>query len=175
MSPEGPAERAARRPSRRAVLRGGTGAAVAAAAAGLTGIVPVLGSCTRSDRGPDELEAPWAAARADAALAGATARTHGGLAARLGAVVSDRSAHADALDREIRRARPDRGDALDSVTPPGPPTVPPSADAALVAVRDALGRARDDGRALALGVASYRCGLVTSVTACCAGHVTELG
>lgn len=168
MSSVGPSQRSSRRPTRRAVLRAGTGAAVAAVAAGLTG----LGSCTRTPPQPDELEAALAAARADAGLADALVAARPDLAARVRPVAGDRRAHADALDREVRRARPDRADALDAAPPP-PPVPAPAADG-VAALRDALTRARDGGRTLALGTTGYRCGLLASVAACCAGHVVEL-
>lgn len=182
MTVGGPAPRRnagdAPRATRRAVLRGGTGAAVAAVAAGLTAAVPMLGSCTR-DSAPDELEAPLAAARADAALAAAVVVAHPDLADRMNPVTADRRAHADALAAEVKRARPDRADAVEEPAaggPPAPPTpaAPPATAAALAAVRDALGRSRDAGRTVALGAAPYRCGLLASVAASCAGHVAVL-
>ncbi|MEJ2889927.1 hypothetical protein [Actinomycetospora aeridis] len=152
---------------RRTVLRG-VGAIVA-----VTGLVAA--GCARDD-GPDELEAPLAAARSDAAAATAAAAAFPQLAASLTPVADARRAHADALAAEVRRARPDRATAVDAATAPTLPPAPPpaSAAAAVSALRGSLGTARDAAGALALTTASYRCGLVTSIAASCAGQATVL-
>ncbi|TDQ65649.1 hypothetical protein EV188_101901 [Actinomycetospora succinea] len=148
---------------RRTVLQG------AAAVVAVTGLAAA--GCAR-DEGPDELEAPLAAARADAATAAAAAAAYPDLAARLTPVADARHAHADALAAEIRRARPDRAPVVDAT--PAPADRPASAAAALTALRGSLGTARDAAGALALTTASYRCGLLTSVAASCAGQATVL-
>ncbi|WP_433799240.1 hypothetical protein [Actinomycetospora sp. CA-084318] len=127
--------------------------------------------CAR-DEGPDELEAPWAAARADAALAAAAAGAFPDAAARLTPVADARRAHATALATEIRRARPDRAEVLDAPAP----TVgnPPSAADAAASLARSLGAARDAGSALAVTTARYRAGLVASVAASCAGWAEAL-
>ncbi|MHC1560329.1 hypothetical protein ACR9E3_15345 [Actinomycetospora sp. C-140] len=156
-------------PSRRTVLAG-AGALVAVAGLAAAG-------CAR-DEGPDELEAPLAAARADATAAAAAVAAFPELGSRLTPVRDARSAHADALAAEVRRARPDRTEAVDAPTGPGvrpaPAQPPASAAAAVTALRGSLGAARDAAGALALTTASYRCGLVTSVAASCAGYATVL-
>lgn len=158
-----------RRPSRRSVLRGGATGGVLVAA----GLVLPLTSCARTPEGPDELEAPLAAARSDAALATAAGGAFPELAARLTPVAEARRAHAEALAAEVRRARPDRVEAVDAPAST-PPPAPPSAAAALTALRGALGTASTDGRTLALRAEPYRCGLLASVAAGCAGHETAL-
>ncbi len=153
-------------PNRRAVLRAGAGLGAVGVLAGLTG-------CARADEGPDELEAPLAAARGDASLAAAAATAFPDLAGRLTPVAEARRAHAEALAQEIRRARPDRAAAVD--TAPGTPSpVPGGSAAALTGVRTALGRAGTTAGTLARGTEPYRCGLLASVAACCAGHVVDL-
>lgn len=149
--------------SRRTVLRG-AGALVA-----VTGLVAA--GCAR-DEGPDELEGPLGAARSDAAAATAAVAAFPDLGERLTPVADARRAHADALAAEVRRARPDRAPAVDGPAAPAP--VPASATEALTALRGSLGAARDAAGALALTTASYRCGLLTSVAASCAGQATVL-
>ncbi|MDL5156287.1 hypothetical protein [Actinomycetospora termitidis] len=124
--------------------------------------------CAR-DEGPDELEAPWAAARADAATAAAAAGASPDVATRLTPVAEARRAHADALGAEIRRARPDRAEALDAP----PPATPPVADP-VAALRTSLVAARDAASTLAVTTARYRAGLVASVAASCAGWAEAL-
>ncbi|MCD2197194.1 hypothetical protein LQ327_27865 [Actinomycetospora endophytica] len=154
-------------PSRRSVLRATaglvlTGTALTAAAA-----------CGNADQGPDELEAPLAAARADAALATVAGQVFPDLTARVTPVAQARRAHADALAAEVRRARPDRADAVDApVTPPRPPA---SSAAAASALRTSLVAARDAGSDLAVRTARYRSGLMASVAAACAGYAEVLG
>jgi hypothetical protein len=149
---------------RRAVLRG------AGALVTLTGLA--VAGCARAPKGPDELEAPLAAARSDAAVAAAAVAAFPDLAGRLTPLADARRAHADALAAEVRRARPDRAPAVDAV--PAPAARPTSAQAALTALRGSLGTARDAAGAIVLTTASYRCGLLTSVSASCAGLVTVL-
>jgi hypothetical protein len=147
------------------VLRVGAGLGAAGVLVGLTG-------CARGVEGPDELEAPLAAARADASLAAAAATTFPDLAGRLTPVAEARRAHAEALAQEVRRARPDRAAAVDTSGAASP--APAGSAAALTAVRTALGRAGATAGTLARGTAPYRCGLLASIAACCAGHVADL-
>jgi hypothetical protein len=153
---------------RRTVLR--TTAALAALG-GLAGLA--VGGCARAPEGPDELEAPLAAARSDVALATAAVTAFTDLAARLDPVADARRAHADALAAEVRRARPDRAPAVDTV-PATAPERPVSAAAAVTALTASLGAARDAAGGLALTTEAHRCGLMTSVAASCAGHVAVL-
>ncbi|MEJ2860466.1 hypothetical protein [Actinomycetospora flava] len=153
---------------RRAVLRGAGAAVAGVAVVGLTGLAA---GCAR-DEGPDELEGPLAAARADAATATAAVAAFPGLADRLTPLAEARRAHAEALAAEIRRARPDRAAAVDAAPAPAP--APASAAEAVTALSGSLGSARDAAGALALTTASYRCGLLTSVAASCAGQATVL-
>ncbi|NMO89944.1 hypothetical protein [Actinomycetospora sp. TBRC 11914] len=153
-------------PTRRGVLRGTAALALAGA------VSTVAAACGDADEGPDELEAPLAAARADAALATVAGRAFPDLAARVAPVAQTRGAHADALAAEIRRARPDRADA---VAAPAPDPAPPaSSAAATTALRTSLGSARDTGSELAVRTARYRSGLVASVAAACGGLVEVL-
>jgi hypothetical protein len=161
-----PPARAGSGTPRRTVLWG------AGALVTLTGLA--VAGCAREE-GPDELEAPLAAARADVVAAGAALAAFPQLADRLTPLRDARRAHADALAAEIRRARPDRRPAVDAAAAtPAPATPPASAEAAVTALRGAVGTARDGAGALALTTASYRCGLLTSVAASCAGYATVL-
>ncbi|MDD7931678.1 hypothetical protein [Actinomycetospora straminea] len=153
-------------PSRRTVLQG-AGLLVA-----LTGVAGLSAAGCAAPEGPDELEGPLAAARADAAAAGAAGAAFPELADRLPPLADARRAHADALAAEIRRARPDRAPAVDAPPPAAP--APASAAAALAALRGSLGTARDGAGAVALTTASYRCGLLTSIAASCAGLAVVL-
>ncbi|MDD7964286.1 hypothetical protein [Actinomycetospora lemnae] len=148
-------------PSRRTVLQG-AGLLVA-----LTGVAGLGAAGCASPEGPDELEGPLTAARSDAAAASAAAAAFPELAARMAPLADARRAHADALAAEIRRARPDRAPAVDAP----PPTVPApaSAAAAVRALRGSLESARQAAGTVALTTASYRCGLLASVAASCAG------
>jgi hypothetical protein len=153
-------------PSRRSVLRATAGLALAGSA------LTVAAACGKGDEGPDELEAPLASARADAALATVAGRTFPDLAARVGPVAQARRAHADALATEIRRARPDRADALAAPLPD--PAPPASSAAATTALAGSLRTARDAGSELAVRTARYRSGLVASVAAACGGLAETL-
>lgn len=153
-------------PSRRSVLRATAGLALAGSA------LTLAAACGNADEGPDELEAPLAAARADTALATVAERAFPDAAARLGPVAQARRAHADALAAEVRRARPDRADAV--AAPVADPPPPGSAAAAAAALRTSLGAARDAGSDLAERTARYRSGLVASVAAACGGLAETL-
>jgi hypothetical protein len=148
-------------PSRRSVLRATAGLVLAGSALG------AAAACGNADQGPDELEAPLAAARADAALATVAGQVFPDVTARVAPVAQARRAHADALAAEIRRARPDRADAVDAPVPDPPP--PASSAAAAASLRSSLGAARDAGSDLALRTARYRSGLMASVAAACGG------
>jgi hypothetical protein len=154
-------------PSRRSVLRATAGLALAGSA------LTAAAACGNDDEGPDELEAPLASARADAALATVAGQVFPDLAARVGPVAQARRAHADALAAEIRRARPDRADAIAAPVPD--PAPPASSAAAATALTGSLRAARDSGSELAVRTARYRSGLVASVAAACGGLVEVLG
>ena len=115
-------------PSRRSVLRATAGLALTGSTA-----LTLAAACGNNNRGPDELEAPLAAARADAALATVAGRAFPDLAARVHRPSPQtRRAHADALAAGIRRARPDRADAVAApVTKPPPPASSAAAATAL--------------------------------------------
>jgi hypothetical protein len=153
---------------RRTVLR------TTAALAALGGLAGLTAGCARAPEGPDELEAPLAAARSDVAVATAAVAASPDLAPRLTPLADARRAHADALAAEVRRARPDRAPAVDAAPAPAP-VRPASAAAAVTALKASLGSARDAAGALALTTEPHRCGLLTSVAAGCAGHVVVLG
>ena len=139
----------------------------------LTGSALTLAAaCGNGDEGPDELEAPLAAARADAALARVAGQAFPDLAARVTPVAQTRRAHADALAAEIRRARPDRADAV--AAPVADPPPPASSAAAATALAGSLRAARDSGSDLAVRTARYRSGLVASVAAACGGLAEAL-
>jgi hypothetical protein len=152
-------------PSRRSVLRATAGLALTGSA------LTLAAACGKDDRGPDELEAPLAAARADAALATVAGQAFPDLAARVSPVAQTRRAHAYALAAEIRRARPDRADAV--AAPVADPPPPASSAAAATALAGSLRAARDSGSDLAVRTARYRSGLVASVAAACGG-LTEV-
>lgn len=154
-------------PSRRSVLRATAGLVLTGPALG------AAGACGRGDARPDELEAPLAAARADAALATVAGQVFPELRIRLAPVAQARRAHADALAAEVRRARPDRTDAVDAVV--ADPRPPASSAAATASLRDSLRVARDAGSELAVRTARYRSGLMASVAAACGGLVEVLG
>lgn len=108
--------------SRRALL-----VLAAAAPAVLVGLCACIGR-TQQPTGPDELEPLLERARADAALAAATAAAHAELAGRLTPVAEARAAHAQALQQEVLRARPDRAGAVSGSGPSasGPATPSPT-------------------------------------------------
>lgn len=152
---------------RRQVLR--------AAALGLAApaLLTALGGCAL-EPDPDPLLALAAAARADGALVDAAAKAFAQLADPLWPVADARRAHARALEQEIARLDPDRP------ASGGPPagTVAASggtADAALVAVLQALAGSERQAADAVPGLPGYRAGLVGSIAACCAGYRSVLG
>lgn len=136
---------------------------------GLALLPPALVGCARagSARPVDPLVALADAARADAALGTAAIAADAALAERVQPLVDARTAHAAALDAEVRRLRPNQAPAT-AAPPPvtGPPTV--------AAVRSAARAAADAAAEVALDLPVDRVGLVASVAACCASYATVL-
>ncbi|MBP2477165.1 hypothetical protein JOF53_006037 [Crossiella equi] len=133
--------------------------------------VPLASACTPepAQEQPDPLEALLTRASADAALAKATATTHPALAAQAGTVAGDRQQHAEALRKELERARPARASSTATAAPSTqPPAVPGQQAAALTALREAATAAEKEAAGLVTGLPPYRAGLVASVAACCA-------
>jgi hypothetical protein len=130
--------------------------------------LPVLAGCSvlrRGDPGPDPLLPLAHTASRDAAAAAAIARAHPDLAAA-SAVAKARQDQADALWREIRRAKISP---TGTTGPSAPPQVP-SRDRAAVEhrlTRD-LGAAQRSSGDLVATLPSYRAGLAASVSAGCA-------
>ena len=134
-------------------------------------VSPALAGCalgTRTQRPTDPLIALADAARADAALGAAAITADAGLAERLRPWVDARTAHAEALDAEVRRLRPQQA----TSTPTPAPRVP--GPVSLAQVRAASQASSDAAAALALDLPVDRVGLVASVAACCAGYATVL-
>jgi hypothetical protein len=126
-----------------------------------------LGAASRP-RAIDPLIALADAARADAALAAAAVTADAALTGRVQPLVEARTAHAAALDTEVRRLRPAR--AQTTPTPPPPVDGPVS----LARVRAAARASADAAAAAALDLPVDRVGLVASIAACCAGYATVL-
>lgn len=135
---------------------------------GLVLLPPALVGCARagSARPVDPLVALADAARADAALGTAAIAADAALAERVQPLVDARTAHAAALDAEVRRLRPNQGPATAAPPVTGPPTV--------AAVRSAARAAADAAAEVALDLPVDRVGLVASVAACCASYATVL-
>lgn len=141
-------------------------AALAPAAAALTT------ACSSSQKAPDQLEALASDARSDAALARAVAGAHPDLAEKASAVATTRSAHAEALRREVERVNPP-----DPEQPqPAPPKVdaPASSAQATQAMSEGLRGAQAKAARLVPGLPAYRAGLTGSISASCAGLLEVL-
>lgn len=151
---------------RRSVLR--LFAAVPAAAA-------LTAACSSAPDEPDPLLALAAAAKSDAQLAKVIAQSHSELADAANEIATARSAHADAMQREIDRLAPRDPKDPPSVPEPAPKQAPGSANAATKALRDALTRAQDATAKLVPGLPPYRAGLAGSVSASCASLREVLG
>ncbi|GGM38518.1 hypothetical protein GCM10012275_06850 [Longimycelium tulufanense] len=137
--------------------------------AGLAAAAPLAAACTSASEsaGPDPLVALATRARADADLARAVANTHPDLAAAAGVVAADRTAHAEALEREVRRVQPEGAPAPSGTASaaPGAPASPTAAETGLV---EALRAAEKEAKDVVVAVPRYRAGLVGSVAASCA-------
>lgn len=148
--------------SRRTAFRVAGGAALGASALTLTT------GCSDSGEAdtPAEIDALTAQAeraRRDAANAGAAIAVLPDLAAALGVVAAERSAHADALDAEIARAAA----APSSSTPTSPPPITPPT---LEQLRADLADAQKDAARLARTQSGYRAGLLGAISAACAAE-----
>ena len=142
-------------------------AALAPAAAALT-----TACSSSSQKAPDQLEALASDARSDAALARAVAGAHPDLAEKASTVATTRSAHADALRREVERVNPP-----DPEQPqPAPPKVaaPASSPQATQAISEALRSAQAKTAQLVPDLPAYRAGLTGSISASCAGLLEVL-
>lgn len=126
-----------------------------------------LAACSGPDK-PDELIALARAAKADAQLADAIGKAHSQLATPAQAVSAARTAHAQALQREIDRLKPRDPADPPSVPAPPPQPTPRSASAAITALRTAMQSAQDQAAQLVATLPPYRAGLVGSMAASCA-------
>ncbi|RRO16142.1 hypothetical protein EIL87_13880 [Saccharopolyspora rhizosphaerae] len=137
--------------------------------------VAVLAACGGEPEEPDQLLPLATAAKADAALANAIARTHSGLAETARELAAARTAHAKALQREIDRVAPRDPEDPPSVPDPAPRKAPPSANAAADALRTAVRRGQQQSAELVARLPAHRAGLVASVSAGCASLLEVLG
>lgn len=137
--------------------------------------VAVLAACSTEAEEPDQLLPLATAAKADAALASAIARTHSGMAETARELAAARTAHATALQREIDRVAPRDPEDPPSVPDPAPKRAPSSADAAADALRTAMRQGQQQAADLVPGLPGYRAGLVASVSAGCASLQEVLG
>jgi hypothetical protein len=150
----------------------GSGISRRRALAGLLLIPPAVSGCALgrpgSPRPVDPLLALADAARTDAALATAAITADPTLAERVQPLADARTAHAAALDAEVRRVRPGQSTNTPTPAPPVEGAVP------LARVRAAARASADSAAAVALDLPVDRVGLVASVAACCAGYATVL-
>lgn len=152
--------------SRRAALRAAGGAAL-----GTTALTLITGCADPGDADtPAEVDAlteQARLARRDAANATATIAGRPDLAAALGVIAAERTAHADALDEEIARA---------ASTPPSSTTTTPPAAAPVPIdqLRADLASAQRDAGKLARTQSGYRAGLLGSISAACAAQQVVL-
>ncbi|MDI2028428.1 hypothetical protein QFW96_07390 [Saccharopolyspora sp. TS4A08] len=137
--------------------------------------VAALTACGTGSDEPDQLLPLAAAAKADAALADAIARTHSGLAETARELAAARTAHATALQREIDRLAPRDPEDPPSVPDPAPKKAPSSASAAADALRTAAREGQQQAANLVPGLPGYRAGLVASISAGCACLQEVLG
>ena len=136
--------------------------------------VTAMSGCGADSEAPDVLEALVRAAKSDAELAQSVARSHPSMADTANLIVSARSDHAHALQREI-----DRVDPPDPDEPAGPspaaPDAPSTSGAATEALRTSLTKARDEAAELTVTLPTHRAGMVGSVSASCASLLEVLG
>ncbi|MGP4018191.1 hypothetical protein [Saccharopolyspora sp. 5N708] len=151
---------------RRSVLRLFAAAPVAAA---------LTTACGSAPDEPDPLVALATAAKSDVQLAKAVAQAHAGLADAANEVASARTAHAEAMQREVDRVNPPDPDDPPSVPDVAPQPAPTAADAAAKVLRDALAMAQQKAAQLVPGLPTYRAGLVGSISASCASLREVLG
>ncbi|PTR26583.1 hypothetical protein C8K36_105155 [Rhodococcus sp. OK519] len=152
--------------SRRAALRAVGGAALGATALTLLTACSDAGSADTPAE-VDALTEQARSARRDAANATAAIATRPDLAAALGVIAAERTAHADALDEEIARVG---GAPPSSTAPTTPVTAPPGVDQ----MRADLATAQRDAAKLARTQSGYRAGLLGSISASCAAQQVVL-
>jgi hypothetical protein len=150
----------------------GSGISRRRALAGLLLVPAAVSGCATGRSGTprpeDPLRALADAARADAALAAAAITADPALAERVQPLVDARTAHATALDAEVRRLRRGQPTSTPAPVPPVEGAVP------LARVRAAARASADSAAEAALDLPVDRVGLVASVAACCAGYATVL-
>ncbi|MEB3366938.1 hypothetical protein [Saccharopolyspora mangrovi] len=137
--------------------------------------VAVLAACGTESDEPDQLLPLATAAKADAALANAIARTHSGMSETARELAAARTAHATALQREIDRVAPRDPEDPPSVPDPAPKKAPSTAGAAADALRTAMRQGQQQAANLVPGLPGHRAGLVASVSAGCASLQEVLG
>lgn len=158
--------------SRRRLLAGGGRGLLALALLG-----PASAACGSGSPGPDPLEEQLAAARRDAGLASAAAKTAPAAAVpALAEIAAERTRHADALVEEIARAagRPtpaETGTASPSATATAPTPASPPPTVADVAV--ALRTSADGAAGLVPALSGYRAGLMGSIAASCTAALQQ--
>lgn len=134
--------------------------------------LPLVAGCSSSGDAdtPAEVDAlteQARAARRDAANATATIAGRPDLAAALGVIAAERTAHADALDEEIARAASTPTSSTTATTPAAAPVPIDQLRA------DLAGSQRDAGK-LARTQSGYRAGLLGSISASCAAQQVVL-
>ncbi|ASO19381.1 hypothetical protein FHR81_001648 [Actinoalloteichus hoggarensis] len=132
--------------------------------------LPLLAACTDPPPPPepDVLEPLLESAEADAALATAVAAAFPDLAEGAGLMAADRTAHADALRREIDRAVTVEPPEPSTSQRPDPPVEPPTdAEAARSGLQEALSHAAAQAAELAPLLSGHRAGLAGSISASC--------
>ncbi|NLU81483.1 hypothetical protein HCA44_01650 [Rhodococcus sp. HNM0569] len=152
--------------SRRTALR------AAATVAGAAGLVPLTAACGDDEPAPlDPLIEQESRARDDAAAASAAIALAPDRTAALSAVSAQRTAHAEALRREIDRAA---GVTPDPNAPATTTPVAPAAPLGVDELRTRLSESLRSASALATSESGYRAGLLASVSASCRSHVEVL-
>lgn len=154
---------------RRSVLRSAGGGAIALVALG------AASACSdKTPPAPDVLVTQEVSARTDAVWAKAAIATAPEHTAALTTVAAQRTQHADALRAEIDRATGVYGDGTKprSASPPVTEPVAPAPPPDLATVRTRLTESQHSAAALAATLSGYRAGLLGSISACCATHVT---
>ncbi|MFC9517266.1 hypothetical protein ACFTSD_16170 [Nocardiaceae bacterium NPDC056970] len=151
--------------SRRAALRAAGGAVLGTTALTLvTGCSESGGADTPAE--VDALTEQARSARRDAANATATIAARPDLAAALGVIAAERTAHGDALDEEIARAA--------STPSSTTATTPAAAPVDIDQLRADLASAQRDAGTLARTQTGYRAGLLGSISASCAAQQVVL-
>jgi hypothetical protein len=144
--------------------------------AGGAAVVVASAGCGSKDQPaavtPDALLAEVSRARSDASDAAAVALARPDLAAALGVVTAERTAHADALAAEVARLTPPpstSGAAYTTDAAPSTETAPPPT---LDELRASLTASSASAANLARSLSGYRAGLLGSISAACSVHVS---